>query len=126
MTTSKRRLALLVVAVAACATVAFAVQLARRQAPLESGGAPPPTLREPLVPKLTVELLPGDRLRIDGVEADLREVRIRSQSLHAREPDAQVLLIATAAIDTSDLVAAIEQLHLGGLRNIVFSAGPAE
>jgi hypothetical protein len=78
-----------------CVNLALAIPLGcKRRAPEPESVWTGGMLEGPLDPKMTIQLLAEGRLRIDGVEADLAQARVRSEALHIRDPAAQVLLIA--------------------------------
>ena len=71
---------------------------------------------------IQIQVLATGEIYMDNREVDVRAVRANVERMSAVNPDAGVLLLANAESPTGTLVSIVEQVQLGGIYNITFTA----
>lgn len=71
---------------------------------------------------IQIQVLATGEIFMDNREVDVRAVRANVERESAVNPDAGVLVLADSESPTGTLVSIVEQVQLGGIYNITFTA----
>jgi biopolymer transport protein ExbD len=71
---------------------------------------------------IQIQVLATGEIFMDNREVDVRAVRANVERESAINPDAGVLVLADSESPTGTLVSIVEQVQLGGIYNITFTA----
>lgn len=71
---------------------------------------------------IQIQVLATGEIFMDNREVDVRAVRANVERESAINPDAGVLVLADSESSTGTLVSIVEQVQLGGIYNITFTA----
>ena len=70
---------------------------------------------------IQIQILENGEIWVDNRAVDVRAVRANVERLSAVSPDSGVLILAQTRAPTGTLVEVVDQVRLGGIRNITFS-----
>jgi biopolymer transport protein ExbD len=70
---------------------------------------------------IQIQILENGEIWVDNRAVDVRAVRANVERLSAVSPDSGVLILAQNRAPTGTLVEVVDQVRLGGIRNITFS-----
>jgi biopolymer transport protein ExbD len=70
---------------------------------------------------IQIQILENGEIWVDNRAVDVRAVRANVERMSAVSPDSGVLILAQQRAPTGTLVEVVDQVRLGGIRNITFS-----
>ncbi len=70
---------------------------------------------------IQIQILENGEIWVDNRAVDVRAVRANVERMSAVSPDSGVLILAQDRAPTGTLVEVVDQVRLGGIRNITFS-----
>jgi biopolymer transport protein ExbD len=70
---------------------------------------------------IQIQILENGEIWVDNRAVDVRAVRANVERMSAVSPDSGVLILAQEQAPTGTLVEVVDQVRLGGIRNITFS-----
>jgi biopolymer transport protein ExbD len=70
---------------------------------------------------IQIQILENGEIWVDNRAVDVRAVRANVERMSAVSPDSGVLILAQERAPTGTLVEVVDQVRLGGIRNITFS-----
>jgi biopolymer transport protein ExbD len=70
---------------------------------------------------IQIQILENGEIWVDNRAVDVRAVRANVERMSAVSPDSGVLILAQNRAPTGTLVEVVDQVRLGGIRNITFS-----
>jgi biopolymer transport protein ExbD len=71
---------------------------------------------------INIQVLDTGEIWMDNRAVDVRAIRANVERMSALNSDAGVLILADSEAPTGTLVSVVEQVHLGGIYNITFTA----
>jgi biopolymer transport protein ExbD len=70
---------------------------------------------------IQIQILDSGEVWVDNRAVDIRAVRANVERMSAVNPEAGVLIIAQENAPTGTLVSVVDEVHLGGIYNIMFT-----
>jgi biopolymer transport protein ExbD len=68
-----------------------------------------------------ISITSANEIYVDGRLVDVRAVRANVERLHSEDPKAGVRIVADRAAETGTLVQVVDQVRLGGTKDITFA-----